>query len=409
MRSLFTLLRIFLLLQTGHAHMPTVYEFCSHVVEQRGVHLPSCDAAVCKGRPGKMGPNGPKGDTGSKGEKGDACNPTPCERQLASMALHCSLGIKFHDVQDYAMTASSDGKLHRAYFGRLDAQPNAHSYGSWCAMDNAGPGWIQVDLGKPKFVAGIMTQGRPYSNDWVTSFEVACGSSQQQLTTIAENGINKVFLGNSDANTKISNMFPTSLSCRYVRIFPKTWNNKSCMRIELITGNCHGRKSYRFQIKSAGYDDGNTYELRVNGIDVNKINYNRGHNILVINSRTLTSETRAFDTYESTKAVKNMISCLKEVPYGSLIAMAVRDATTSSRMDDADKAFMSSLGAGGEDCPIEIAPRDSWAFLTQKVMPGTKFPEWKNCSHTPRHEGIAEIKSSVILERFAGLEHIDTT
>ena len=45
--------------------------------------------------------------------------------------------------------------------------------------------------------------------------------------------------GNNDANTVVSNVFPTPVKASYVRIRPITWNNHISMRFELL--GCEGR------------------------------------------------------------------------------------------------------------------------------------------------------------------------
>ena len=50
-----------------------------------------------------------------------------------------------------------------------------------------------------------------------------------------------------------------------------------------------------------------------------------------------------------------MISFLdNEVVYESIIIMAIKDAADGNNFDDSDVAFMETLGAGGDGCPIRF-------------------------------------------------------
>ena len=56
------------------------------------------------------------------------------------------------------------------------------------------------------------------------------------------------------------------------------------------------------------------------------------------------------------RQVEAMIKFLdEEVEYESIIIMAVQDAAEGLYFSDTDVAFMESLGAGGDDCPIRIS------------------------------------------------------
>lgn len=46
--------------------------------------------------------------------------------------------------------------------------------------------WLQVDLKTPTTVTGVVTQGRPDSSKWVTSFKVAFGNFTDHLKMIQD-------------------------------------------------------------------------------------------------------------------------------------------------------------------------------------------------------------------------------
>lgn len=97
--------------------------------------------------------------------------------------------------------------------------------------------WIQVDFLTPKQVTGVVTQGSPDLSQWVTSFSVSTSKDGSTFTTYMENGIKKIFRGNSDGNTVVKNYFAKEISARIVRLHPVTWENGIAMRFDIL--NCY--------------------------------------------------------------------------------------------------------------------------------------------------------------------------
>ncbi|XP_077973253.1 lactadherin-like [Styela clava] len=249
-------LYFFLFLQLTSCHMPTVYEFCSHVVANGDTSQLTCDSSQCQGRPGKRGSQGPRGLTGVKGQKGEqgtAENQEEKIRELESSlaktsriiealpkSAYCFMGMRSRDIPDSAITASSIYDVHHnAYDGRLDNRKKTGDVAAWAVRQNRKGEWLQVDFGRPELVGGIITQGRESISQWVTSFTISCGLSTSTLATVQENGAQKIFAGNSDRDTKKINMFPKPITCRYIRVYPQTWQVHINMRVEFIKGMCY--------------------------------------------------------------------------------------------------------------------------------------------------------------------------
>ena len=55
-----------------------------------------------------------------------------------------------------------------AYNARLYKQDDRHRkrIGGWCAKDKRNGHWLQVDLGKIKFVTAVATQGKDVPHMW---------------------------------------------------------------------------------------------------------------------------------------------------------------------------------------------------------------------------------------------------
>jgi alpha-tubulin suppressor-like RCC1 family protein len=92
--------------------------------------------------------------------------------------------------------------------------------------------WMDMDMIYTARIAGVVTQGRgDGSAQWVTKFKV--GISNDGVTyTLVQSGA--VFNGNTDQNTRVTNLFTTPVSARYVRIYPTEWVVYICMRAAAI-------------------------------------------------------------------------------------------------------------------------------------------------------------------------------
>ena len=80
-------------------------------------------------------------------------------------------------IVDEQITASSEWALtFDPFLARLNQQREPGKDGAWCAeVSKDRDPWIQVKMGTPRLVSGIITQGRSDTTDWVTNFEVMLG------------------------------------------------------------------------------------------------------------------------------------------------------------------------------------------------------------------------------------------
>ncbi|XP_077974518.1 lactadherin-like isoform X2 [Styela clava] len=155
----------------------------------------------------------------------------------------CYMGVKNrHIIADTQITASSiAGGNYQAYYGRLDnLDRSGGKWPHWGTGKNAIGEWHQIDFKAPKPIGGIVTQGIQTWDEWVRSFKISYGNSTSALITLQENGSDKIFTGNNDRSTKVTNMFPHVIICRYIRVYPQTWKSYMSMRLEYIDGMCHG-------------------------------------------------------------------------------------------------------------------------------------------------------------------------
>ncbi|XP_033115252.1 retinoschisin-like, partial [Anneissia japonica] len=95
-----------------------------------------------------------------------------------------ALGVEDGTVQLTASSVHSRG--FEAEEGRLNAVTNDGS-GTWKPEENYNQTqWIQANLSDVKSVIGVVTQGNPFSPNWVTSYKVSW----------SDNGTNFIFVEN---------------------------------------------------------------------------------------------------------------------------------------------------------------------------------------------------------------------
>lgn len=123
--------------------------------------------------------------------------------------------------------------------------------------------WIQVNLGQTRKVTGIVIQGCPHNDHWLTKFKLqhsmdgttwtdytADGQvSQQHLPGSKVNcenqvGLNKCnhsdfhdfqfFPGSTDRNTPDTQLLGTPVSAQYVRILPLEFSGQAGFRFDVL-------------------------------------------------------------------------------------------------------------------------------------------------------------------------------
>ncbi|KAG8575257.1 hypothetical protein GDO81_009493 [Engystomops pustulosus] len=167
-----------------------------------------------------------------------------CEMSVYFNTVGCSdpLGLKSHLVSDKQITASSvfktwgiDAFTWYPHFGRLDKFGKTNA---WTAAENKPSEWLQIDLGVPKKITGIITQGaKDFGNiQYVEAFKIAFSDNGSTWTIYQDSRTktDKVFLGNTDNYSHKRNLFSPPFSARYVRILPQSWHERITLRMELL-------------------------------------------------------------------------------------------------------------------------------------------------------------------------------
>ncbi|XP_022083758.1 lactadherin-like [Acanthaster planci] len=132
-------------------------------------------------------------------------------------------------IPDRSISASSTwGSSYPARKARLNGA------GMWAADSGDANAWIEVDLGESTEVNGVVTQGK---DAWyVTNYKVAYQEqpSSERVHVAGESGNAKIFIGNSNGNTPVTNMFNERVDAVTVRIEPTGWQRGVALRLELL-------------------------------------------------------------------------------------------------------------------------------------------------------------------------------
>lgn len=115
-------------------------------------------------------------------------------------------------------------------FGITHNTPWIDSGQGWSAgTANSGTDYLQYDLKSPRWVQGIVSQGRANAAQWVTSAKVDVSLDNINWVPAATN-----FTMNSDQTTKDYNNFANVMYARYVRVTPLTSYVYATMRLGVL-------------------------------------------------------------------------------------------------------------------------------------------------------------------------------
>ncbi|XP_030849096.1 fibropellin-1 isoform X11 [Strongylocentrotus purpuratus] len=133
------------------------------------------------------------------------------------------LGLESYAIPDSSMTASTEYSAN---------------HGARSARSSNANQWIQMDLLDRYKIISVATQGRQDSDQWVQSYKLACstdGTTFHTVQGISTNpGADRIFTGNSDRNTIVTNTLPVPQFCRYIRLMPVSWYGQISLRMQIF-------------------------------------------------------------------------------------------------------------------------------------------------------------------------------
>jgi hypothetical protein len=92
-----------------------------------------------------------------------------------------------------------------------------------------GTDYLQYDLRSPKWIQGIVTQGRANMDQWVSNAKIEVSPDNTNwITVFTSRALN------TDRNTKVSVNFPQVMFARYVRVTPTVVPSHASMRLGIL-------------------------------------------------------------------------------------------------------------------------------------------------------------------------------
>ncbi|CAL9706975.1 unnamed protein product [Knipowitschia caucasica] len=153
----------------------------------------------------------------------------------------CSLplGLQARLIPDSSFSASSvHSSLLRTWSPSLARLHQEGSTNAWRPKNNNPHEWLQVDLGKVRRIAGVVTQGAHslLTQMMVTEFSLTVSQDGQSWESVLEGDSHrdKIFTGNSDPDEEALTVFAYPLFGRYLRIHPLGWFNDIALRLEVF-------------------------------------------------------------------------------------------------------------------------------------------------------------------------------
>ncbi|XP_030395146.1 discoidin, CUB and LCCL domain-containing protein 1-like isoform X2 [Gopherus evgoodei] len=125
---------------------------------------------------------------------------------------------------------------------------------SWAADPSSGTEWLEIDLGGRKNITGIITKGSSDRyNFYVKSYQVFSSRDGKNWKAYRSSSGQEetVFEGNADSLQEVSNTFIPPLLARYLRIVPRSWNQRIALKVALQGCQVARLKALRPYVPSA--------------------------------------------------------------------------------------------------------------------------------------------------------------
>nr|XP_047146026.1 uncharacterized protein LOC105843980 isoform X1 [Hydra vulgaris] len=100
---------------------------------------------------------------------------------------------------------------------------------TWCALSNDSKPYIIIELNQVSAISGINVQGDSNSDSWVTNYQISYGVVKYKM----KNDKN-LYIGSKGRIFPYTiNWFSSLYLAKYIKVIPKSCNNKCCMRIHV--------------------------------------------------------------------------------------------------------------------------------------------------------------------------------
>ena len=109
---------------------------------------------------------------------------------------------------------------------------------AWCVGDSSNPdGYLQIHWTNAKIVRSVTLYGRKSSGQWVESYYFLYSMDDIVYRNAFHEQGNTIFIGNTDTTTGVETILNESITARYVRIQPITYNSWKSCRVEIYGQN----------------------------------------------------------------------------------------------------------------------------------------------------------------------------
>ncbi|CAH1796402.1 unnamed protein product [Owenia fusiformis] len=132
------------------------------------------------------------------------------------------------------LTATSSYSVyHGPDRSRLWIKREGALMGAWVPRVNQLNQFIQVDIGVVMLIKAVGTKGRQDADEWTKTYVLTFSTDRSQWFTLVRNKKQIIFTGNTDRNSLKKNWLPATISARYVRLWPRSWNSHIALRWEV--------------------------------------------------------------------------------------------------------------------------------------------------------------------------------
>uniref|UniRef100_A0A672LX26 F5/8 type C domain-containing protein n=1 Tax=Sinocyclocheilus grahami TaxID=75366 RepID=A0A672LX26_SINGR len=105
--------------------------------------------------------------------------------------------------------------------------------GNSCWMPSTSANsWIQVNVGQLKKITGVVIQGCPSSDHWVTKFKIQTSTDGLSWKDYSSDG--GEYPGSVDRTSPETRLLGTPISAQYVRVLPLEWNGQAGLRLDIL-------------------------------------------------------------------------------------------------------------------------------------------------------------------------------
>ncbi|CAL8384873.1 unnamed protein product [Gadus morhua 'NCC'] len=145
-----------------------------------------------------------------------------CEQMVCLRGL----GVEDGNISDSQLRASSSWGPSTPDKGRL------HGSTCWRPSISDSASWIQADLGQVRKVTGVVIQGCPDNDHWVTKFKIQHSLDGSAWAAYTADG--EFFPGSQDRNSADTQLLGTPVSAQYIRVLPLEHNAQAGLRFEVL-------------------------------------------------------------------------------------------------------------------------------------------------------------------------------